>query len=283
VCASIGTILVAIACLLPSEPVYGLLGATAFALIVGYTALFHTARLLGFTLTVAAATTLYLAVRLAADDIAMALASAILVGLLNVFVAFTCRMVVWLTGSAEAPGEVEPLTGLLNRASFYELTATLLGSRSRDDDRYLVVAVVDIDSFAAMVSIVGSRSGARAREGVGHTLRETVRRDAIVGHVGEAEFLIADTFTAPDPSPLVERVRGAIAANPSGTTASIGVVSTPLRPLADRPPHEVLDEIVAIATTAMSEARRAGGNQACYVVGPSLGSIGDEPDDSPLA
>ena len=46
-------------------------------------------------------------------------------------------------------------------------------------------------------------------------LRETVRRDAVVGHIGEAEYVIADSFTTPDPSPLVERVRGAIAGTPA--------------------------------------------------------------------
>ena len=68
-------------------------------------------------------------------------------------------------------------------------------------------------------------------------------------------------------------------------TASIGVVSTPLRPLADRPPDDVIDEIVALATTAMYEARRAGGNQARYVLHPSWGVADDqdtEPDSPPV-
>ena len=94
---------------------------------------------------------------------------------------------------------MEPLTGLLNRESFYEQAATLLGSRNRDDDRYFVIAVVNIDSFAAMISMTGNHGGDRARIAASQALRETVRRDAILAHVGEAEFLIADTFTGSGP------------------------------------------------------------------------------------
>ena len=61
---------------------------------------------------------------------------------------------------------------------------------------------------------------------------------------------------------------------------SIGVVSTPLHPLAEHPPTEVLDEIVALASTAMYEARRAGGNQVRFVTNPGL-SISDGEDDVP--
>ena len=284
VLVGIAAVAVPVGTIAPVIPMYGLLGSTAFALIIGYTALFHGPRLLAAVLTVAVVTLIYLAVRMARQDLPLALAGVALMLLLYVFAAFSCRLVVWLTGTEDGADAVEPLTGLLNRDAFYLQTATLLASRNRDDDRYLVIAVVNIDSFAAMVAVAGNRGGNRARIAAGQALRETVRRDAIVGHVGEAEFFVADCFTTPDSSPLIERIRGAIAAAPSGMTASIGVVSTPLRPLVEHPPHEILDEIVALATTAMYEARRAGGNQARYVVHPNLSISDDETDgyDTPL-
>ncbi|WP_445165343.1 GGDEF domain-containing protein [Mycolicibacterium sp. Dal123E01] len=268
----------------PVIPMYGLLGSASFALIIGYTALFHGPRLLASVLAVAVSTLVYLAVRMSTVDLPLALAGVALMLLLYVFAGFSCRLVVWLTGTEDGADGVEPLTGLLNRDAFYLQTATLLASRNRDDDRYLVIVVVNIDSFAAMVAVAGNRGGNRARISAGQAMRETVRRDAILGHVGEAEFLVADCFTTPDSSPLVERIRGAVAATPSGMTASIGVVSTPLRPLVEHPPNEILDEIVALATTAMYEARRAGGNQARYVVSPNLSISDDEADgyDTPL-
>lgn len=269
---------VPIACLVPVDPMFGIVGAPSFALMIGYVALLHGMRLLSAMITVAVLTVGYLAIKVADHDVLMAVVSTVMLFLLFAFAAFSCRLVVRLTGTAVGPDGFEPLTGLLNRESFYEQTATLLASRNRDDDRYLVVAVVNIDSFAAMVSVLGNRGGNRARIAAGQALRETVRRNAIVAHIGEAEYLIADTFTTTDPSPLVERVRGAIAATPTGMTASIGVVATPLRPLVEAPPHDVLDEIVALATTAMYDARRAGGNQARYIVRPTL-SVVDEDDE----
>jgi len=271
---------IVVGCVMPGDPLRGVFGATALTFVVGYAGLFHTVRIVAAVMAVALATVVYLAVRISAYDLALGLIAVVLTTLLNVFAAFSCRMVVRLTGVDGGADGLEPLTGLLNRESFYDQAATLLGSRNRDDDRYFVIAVVNIDSFAAMISMSGNRGGDRARIAAGQALRETVRRGAILAHVGEAEFLIADTFTDPDPFPLVERARGSIAATPSGMTVSIGVVTTPLRPLADHPPYDVLDEIVAIATNAMYEARRAGGNQVRFVTNPDL-SISDDKDDFP--
>ena len=268
---AIGTVCIAVGCLVPADPTYGMAAATAFALVASYAALFHTLRVLAGIWIVAAVTVAYLAVRMAADDLPLALAGLIVILSLNAFGAFACRTVVELTGTDNTPRPVEPLTGLLTRESFDDLAATLMASRSRDDDRYLVVVVVGIDHFAELVRMGGVRSAAAARIAAGQALRENLRRNAVAAHVGESEFFIADTFTIPDPSPLVERVRNAIAATPSGVTVSSGAVSTPLRPLADRPPHEVLSEIITTATTAMQEAARAGGNQARYVLSPRVG------------
>ncbi len=112
---------------------------------------------------------------------------------------------------------------------------------------------------------------------VGQALRETVRHNAIVAHISDDDFLVADTFTTADASPLVERIRGAITVTPQRLTASIGVVCTPLAPLAAEPPDEVVDKLIAIATTAIEQARMAGGNQVRYVLRPSLG---EDEDDS---
>lgn len=269
---AISALCIAVGCIVPADPSYGMAAATAFALVSGYAALFHTLRVLVSIWVVAIAIVGYLAVRVAAHDLPLALAGVIVVFSLNAFGAFACRTVVELIGADTTQRPVEPLTGLLTRDSFYDLAATLLASRSRGDDRYLVIVLIGIDHFAELVRMGGVRGATAVRIAAGQAVREIVRRDAVVAHVEESEFLIADTFTVPDPSPLVERARSAIAATPSGITASSGAVCTPLRPLADRPPHDVLDEIVAVARTAMHEAMRAGGNQARYVLRPRVGT-----------
>ncbi|MBU3751844.1 MAG: diguanylate cyclase [Mycobacterium sp.] len=266
-----GSVALATGCTLASDPLAGLLISTAFPFVVGYAVLFHGSRLQMFTGGIAALTVLWLGFRIAQADVATAVAVTIPVVMVNVVTVYACRTIDEIAADRDRT-DVEPLTGLLTRQSFDEAAGTLLGARSRGDDRYLVLVVATIDSFPALVSVRGDRGADSARVAVGQALRETVRHDAVVGHVGEADFLVADSFTAPDPTPLAERIRGAVAALPGGLTASIGDVSTPLGPLAGCPPHEVLTEGIALATAAMHRARRRGGNTVEYVVATDLGS-----------
>jgi len=260
-----GAIALSVGCVIAADPLSGLLIGVAFAFLLGYAALFHSWRLLAFTAVVAGLTYLWLAVRIAAVDIPTAFAVTTPLALFNIVLVFACRTVAQVGGSEDTPTDVEPLTGLLTRELFYEFASNMIGARNRGDDRYLMVAVVGIDSYAAIASVQGNRGTNRARVAVGQALRDTIRRDAVLSHVGETEFLIADTFTTPDPTPLIERVLGAVAATPLGVTTSIGVVTAALRALSGRPPDDVLDEVISLATTAMYEARRAGGNQTRYV------------------
>ena len=235
---------------------------------------------MAFTWSVGAATLGVLAVRLAVIDPALATCGVVLVALINVFVAFAGRMVLRLLDTEIPHGDIEPLTGLLNRDAFYDRVATLIGARSRREDRHLVVIVVNLDSFSLLTAMTGAAGANRARVAIGQHLRETVRRDASVAHVGEAEFLIAEPFTTPQPSPLAERIRGCITTAPFRLTASIGVVSTPLRPLANHPSPDVLDELLNLATSAMYEARRAGGNQYRLLLAPPLTVLDDPHEDN---
>jgi len=272
----IGILALATGSILAADPLAGLLVATAFTFPLGYSVLFHGSGLQSLTAAVAALTVLWLAVRIALIDVPTAVAVSVPVVLVYVVVAYSCRTIAELTSGTDGT-DVEPLTGLRTRESFEEAAGTLLGARNRDDDRYLVLVVVTIDSFAALLSIRGVRGADAARVAVGRALRDTVRHDAVVGHIGEADFLVADTFTHPDPAPLSERIRSAVAAAPGGLTASLGVISTPLGPLAGRPPQEVLEESITLATAAMHRARRSGGNTVEYVLATDLGSNETEP------
>jgi GGDEF domain-containing protein len=262
----LGAVLLAFGCGLAANPLAGLLIATAFAFIHGFAALFHGARMQLFVAAASAVTVLTLAVRIAMINSVTALAVVTPVVMLNVAVAFGCRTIAELIAAGGVRTDVEPLTGLLTREGFDELAATLLGARNRDGDRYLVTMIVALDSFAPRQSMEGSRATDQARVAVAQALRDTVRRDALLAHVGDADFLLAETFSTPNLTPLAERVRRAVAATPYGLTASIGVVCTALRPLADRPPHDVIEEAIADATAAMHKARRRGGNQAEYLI-----------------
>lgn len=260
-----GSVALAVGCVIAADPFAGLLIGVAFTFILGYAALFHSTRLLAFTVAVACSACLWLAARIAAIDLPTAFAVTTPLVFLNIVVVSACRTIARLGGSEDAQTDVDALTGLLTRASFYEAAAHLIGARNRGDDRFLVVAVVAIDSYAAIISVHGGRGANRAQISAAQALRDTVRRDCVLGHLDESEFTIADVFTTPDPTPLIDRVLGAVVSTQGGLTASVGVLSTPLRRLTGRPPVVVINEAIALATTAMHEARRAGGNQARYV------------------
>lgn len=276
-CVVVGAVCIAAASLVQTDPLVGLLGSTAFAVLGGFISLFHSMRLLMLMWAVAATTILVLGARLAATDVVLAMCAVLLIVGVNVFGVFACRTLLRsINNDGFLEDDVEPLTSLLTRAAFAEKVATLMSSRARGDDRFLAVAVVNLDSFALLQDMAGVGAANRARVAVGQQLRETVRRVAVLAHVADAEFYIADILTDDDPSPLMERVRATVATSPSRLTASIGVVSTPLSPLAGHPPYDVLDELLEVAYTAMREARRAGGNQVQQVLSPPL-SVLDRP------
>lgn len=281
-CLVAGVALIAGVCVMDPDPVLGLLGTTAFSVTTAYAVFFHSRSWLILVWTVQAATLGVLAWRLVSIDYALALSSVGFVALINVFVAFACELVLRIIGSEKPHGEIEPLTGLPNRQAFYDSVATLIGSRSRRDDRYLILIVVNLDSFSLLTAMSGKAGGNKARVAIGQRLRETVRGDAVIGHLSEAEYLIADVFTNPDPTPLAERILGTIKSAPFRLTASLGVVSTPLRPLTGQGSHDVLDELVTIGTNAMYEARKLGGNQMRLLLSPELATVEDQgPDDQP--
>ena len=275
-CVIAGSLGVAAACL-TQNPVFGLVGSNVFAIVASFAGFFHSLRLLVFTWSVASATLLVLSARLSETSISLATVGVLTVALVNVFAVAVCRMVLRLIDNQIRHTDIEPVTGLLNRDAFGEQVATLIGARNRVDDRYLVVVVVNLDSYSALMSVSGAAAATRARVIAGQKLRETLRRDTPLAHMVGADFLIADVFRAPDPSALIERIRSALAAPPSRLRASIGTVSTPLPPLVSRPPHAVVDELLTIATTAMHEARRAGGDEHRLIVNPPL-TIFDEPE-----
>ncbi len=277
-CVTLGTLLIAAACLLLPNPVLALVGSTAFVVTTAYTVFFHSRRLLLVIWFIQGATLATLAWRLIEDPV-MAVSSVALVMGINVTVAFACELALKIAGSEMNTGGIEPLTGLLNRQTFYDQVATLIGSRSRRDDRYFVLIVANLDSFSLLTAMSGKAGGNRARVAIGQRLRETVRGDAVIGHLGDSEYLVADVFTHSDPSPLADRILSTIKSAPFQLTASLGVVSTPLQPLARQTSHDVLDELVTIATNAMYEARKAGGNQTCLLESPKLATVRDDPDE----
>jgi diguanylate cyclase (GGDEF)-like protein len=278
-CVCAGSVCIAISCLIQTDALTGLFGATVFTLVAIYAAVFHTTRWLAITWVVTGVTLAVLAVRLAPFSIAFAISSVLLVGFIVMFVSLTGRAAICLVDADILHENFEPLTGMFNRDGFYEKATTLLASRSRGDDRFVAVSVINLDSFSLVGEFSGVSGSNRARVEIAARLRETARRDAVLAHIAESEFVIADLFESNDASALIERVRGTISGAPSRLSASIGVVTTALQPLVQLPPHDVLDELMSIATNAMYESRKAGGSQVTYVRNPTLTVLDDPGND----
>jgi GGDEF domain-containing protein len=211
-----------------------------------------------------------LASQLAATDVITAIVSVVLVVAVTVFAAAMTWVAVQIAKSHTAALEIEPVTGLPHKGGLRLRAATLLAARSRDDDRYLVLVLLSIDGYSLMTSMGGQRAADRARTITARIVRDAVRRDSVIAHTSEAEFVVVDVFATRDASPLVERIHHAVAAAPQRLTVSVGVVCTPLAPLRSLPPGDVLDEILTLATAAMYDSRRKGGNVAHYVIEPKL-------------
>jgi diguanylate cyclase (GGDEF)-like protein len=252
-------------CLIMSAPETGLILATGFAVLAAYVALFHTARYILLVIALAEFTSIVLAFRLSATaDLVWTLTAPTIVMTVTIAVPLACHLLLYAVDIDVDNADIDPLTGLLNREAFHRAAGHVV-SRSRDDDQRLVLVVINLDNMRLLCATDGESACERARVAIGQTLRETTRHNAFVAHTVDDEYLIADTFATADSFPLVERVRKAIAATPPRVTASMGVVSTPMRGLGACPPSDLLDELITIATMAMYDARRAGGNQARYV------------------
>jgi diguanylate cyclase (GGDEF)-like protein len=271
-CVLIGSICIAVACLVDEDPAIGLLGASTFVVVSAFTAMFHDGRLLAYVWLVGAATLVALAIRLGGFDPAITISGVVLFLLINAFVVFVCRNVIRLVNTDVHYGELEPLTGLLTRDAFADRVATVV-ARDRDDDRFLAIVVVSLDSFSLLTAMKGEAGGNEARVAIGHRLGETLRRDAVLAHVGESEYLVADTFNTADASVLTERLQHSVRTAPYRLTASIGVVVTPLAPLVGHPPHDVVEELITLATSNVYDARRGGGQRTTSTANPRLTSL----------
>jgi diguanylate cyclase (GGDEF)-like protein len=272
-CVMGGSICIAVVCLIEAQPTLGLMGATTFIVLSAFTALFHDRRLLAFVWTVSAATLVVLATRLGGVDPFVTISGIALFVFTNAFVVFVCRNVISLVNRDFHNGELESLTGLLTRDAFSDRVATLVSARDRDDDRFVAIVVVSIDSFSLLTAMHGAAGGKRARVAIGHRIAVTLRRDAILAHVGESEFLIADTFNGSNATVLTDRLHQTVRSAPFRLTASIGAVTTPLGPLVGLPPHDVVEELVTLATSNMYSARKAGGQRTEATECPVLTAI----------
>ncbi|MCT2559091.1 GGDEF domain-containing protein [Tsuneonella sp. YG55] len=153
----------------------------------------------------------------------------------------------------------DPLTGLLNRRSFFQCAA------EHGNDRVRHVITIDLDHFKAINDRFGHETGDRVLVGVAAALRGVIEELDGDGHcavrLGGEEFAMVVSIAEPRPTVIVaEMVRHAIAlvAGELGvrdlvTTASIGICAWQ--------PGQPLDEVLARADRALYRAKSEGRNR----------------------
>ena len=259
----VGSACIAAACLVQDEPLAGLLGCcSAFAMLGGYIALFHTALDMLINFTVAMTTAALLTARLARDyDGVLAGSAFLLVLALNVAFPFAVQWLIHALGNDLRRSSRDTLTGLLIRRAFYQSAYALL-LRRREGPNYLGVAMIDLDNFKQLNDTHGHSTGDKALVAVADALRLVCPSTSIIARFGGEEFVVADTYRSGDLRNIAEQWRTAIAAISYPVTASIGIASAPLRASLDPGERQLIDDLVNFADAAMYAAKRAGGNRS---------------------
>lgn len=261
------TCCVATMCLIQSEPLIGLLGCTAFAVLTTYISFFHTAGYMLMNLVAGAGTTAVLAARIVSSsgDVALAISALIVLTALNLAVPLAVQSLLRALGMDLTMADRDPLTGLLNRRGFYRDTVALLARHRMDAaGKYLVVVMVDLDKFKALNDIHGHAVGDQALISVAAAIRRSCRHRSVIGRAGGEEFVIAEVSHDPHLPAMAHRLRQEIADLPAGVTASIGTAGVTLDDVYAGPHEHMLTELTRYADAAMYRAKRAGGDRVVH-------------------
>lgn len=166
--------------------------------------------------------------------------------------------------SLHALATTDPLTGLRNRRSFFELAQSRFNSLTRAGRR-VAVAMIDVDHFKRINDGWGHDCGDRVLIELARVLAETTRDGDVVGRLGGEEFcLIAADLDETDD--FFETLRSRVAAlsprfgdDTVLITISIGVCVRPGDGRADS-----LRALLTAADRALYNAKRLGRNRVEY-------------------
>lgn len=160
----------------------------------------------------------------------------------------------------------DDLTGLANRAAFWDLLAERLDAAGRGETRFAVL-FLDLDDFKTVNDTLGHAAGDQLLVDVARRLTGELRPGDVAARVGGDEFvvLLDDVPTGEAALAVAHRISAALrvphtlGGHPYTATGSIGVALGPGG-------FESSDAILAAADAAMYEAKRSGAG-ACVLHG----------------
>ncbi|GAA2052928.1 GGDEF domain-containing protein [Williamsia deligens] len=249
----------AIGCLAQSEALGGIYGCAVFAVISGYIAIFHGARMLSAHLVFTVVFSVALAWRLVeagSSGTVLATIAVVQTVLVAVMVPVVTQFLLETLSSEAAASEVDTLTGVLNRRGLDRALERMTAM----NDRGVAVIVADLDNFKEINDRYGHRHGDSVLAQIAVRLREAVGTSGVVARIGGDEFVIADSLRWTDPTRLATHVLHTISAvTDPVVTASVGVVHM-TGDMAGTHRLMATSLYTELADAAMYEAKRAGGN-----------------------
>jgi len=154
----------------------------------------------------------------------------------------------------------DPLTGLANRALFFEhLSSTL--ARSRSHGRSLSVIYFDLDRFKLINDTLGHAAGDELLRQVGPRIREALRESDVLARLGGDEFVVltVDGENLPTAELVAERIRARFEAPFRIGGRALHV--TPSLGVAHDDGHSTGETLVANADAALYRAKELGRNR----------------------
>lgn len=165
--------------------------------------------------------------------------------------------------------EHDPLTGLLNRRSFFSQAEVEL-VRNSIMEKYSCIALLDVDHFKMFNDTHGHPNGDLALKHIAAMGRANLRTGDIMARYGGEEFVFFfSKTTSGQGMQAAERIRHSIAETPVRLayeevplTVSIGVTAIP--PMhARKHDFSFLEFAIGLADSALYKAKSLGRNQVC--------------------
>ena len=155
---------------------------------------------------------------------------------------------------------IDHLTGLLNRKSFYKLAGYEL-TNFRRYGRQFTAALIDVDDFKSINDTYGFDVGDKVLQTVAKVMRSLLRNSDIIARTGGDEFIVMLPETGADSVDVFNKIVKSIkyVDKPCQINLSIGVVTF------NTPPKSV-DDMLNITDSKMYVAKTYGKNTISHYV-----------------
>lgn len=156
----------------------------------------------------------------------------------------------------------DPLTGILNRRSFFELTEYEINWWRRYSQPF-TLAYIDLDNFKDINDRLGHHIGDEVLITVVRTITSCIRSTDILSRFGGDEFVLLLPETGHEAAltfltKIHERIQQAMTSNNWPVTFSIGAVTYLKTPA-------TMDEVICRADMLMYEVKRTGKNRLLHI------------------